>query len=81
MAKFLKLGADPESERWVLADDADVAQVQKEIEEAMAGGRTARVKVVLGSGHVAELIVNGRSLEAAMAWEIAPKDPTFSIID
>jgi len=81
MSKHLKLGGDPAAEAWTLADDADIGLVQKEIDAAMAGGKTTRVRVVIARGQTGDLLVNGRALEAAVVWETDPSQPSFSIID
>lgn len=80
MAKYMILGSEPDEDRWRLDDDANVAEIQARIEGAMASGATARIPVIV-DGRAAELIVNGRVLDAALAWEAGASEPTFAIID
>jgi hypothetical protein len=81
MAKFLRLGADPNAERWTLPPDADISRIQKQIDEAMREKHTVHIQVVLGEDQIADLIVNGLAVEAAVLWETGVQQPTFSIID
>lgn len=81
MAKYLRLGADPSVEKWTLPDDADVEQIQKELDDAMSKGRSARIRVLVDAAHAADLLVNGKALPWAMVWEVRPGEPKFSIID
>ncbi|MCA1833350.1 MAG: hypothetical protein ABR548_06615 [Actinomycetota bacterium] len=81
MGKYVRLGSDPNAERWTLAEDTDVATAQKQLEEAMRDQTTTRLSVLVGEDRLIDLIVNGRVLEAAMVWEVGTQQPTFSIID
>ena len=81
MSKHLKLGGDPATPAWTLTDDSDVGMVQKEIDQAMAEGKTTRIRVVIAPGQTGEVLVNGRALDAAVVWETDPSQPSFSIID
>ncbi|MHB8511612.1 MAG: hypothetical protein ACYDCC_05480 [Actinomycetota bacterium] len=81
MSKHLKLGNDPSTPAWTLANDADVVLVQKEIAEAMMQGKTVRVRVLLSNGDAGEMLINGSVLEAALAWDTDFSQPTLTIID
>jgi hypothetical protein len=81
MGKYVRLGSDPNAERWTLSENVDVESIQKEIEEAMKEKGTLRLPVLVGEDRIVDLIVNGRVLQAAMVWEVGTQQPTFSIID
>lgn len=81
MGKYLKLGPDSTGDRWTLPDHADVDKIRTEIAEAMDMQSAVRVQVIVGKEQIAELLVNGRSLTAAVVWEDAPADGGMTIID
>lgn len=71
MGKYLKLGNDPATERWTLADHADVDKIRTELADAMAEEKAVRVPVVVGKDRYADLLVNGSEVTAALVWEDA----------
>ena len=83
MGKHLKLGADPKGETWTLPDDADIDDVRDRIARAMDDGTSVRVTVQLAGKETAEMVVNGRVVEAALVWaEGEPRrSPGFTMID
>lgn len=81
MAKYLKLGADPSVERWVLPDDTNLDEVAKELDVAMTEGGCARIRVALGPDQTGELLINGKAAAAALVWDDARPKPSFSMID
>jgi hypothetical protein len=81
MAKYLKLGPDSTGDRWTLPDSADVEKIRTDIAEAMDMQSAVRVPVILGKDQVVELLVNGRSLTAAVVWEDMRAGGGMTIID
>jgi hypothetical protein len=81
MAKYLKLGPDSTGDRWTLPDNADVEKIRTEIAEAMDMQSAVRISVILGKDQVVELLVNGRSLTAAVVWEDIRAGGGMTIID
>ncbi len=81
MGKYLKLGPDSTGDRWTLPDHADVEKLRSEIAEAMEMQGVVRVQIVVGKNQTAELLVNGRSLVAAVVWEDMPAGGGMTIID
>jgi hypothetical protein len=81
MAKYLKLGADPSVERWVLPDDTNLDELAKEIDVAMTEGGCFRTRVVVGPDHTGELLINGKAVAAAVVWDDSRTKPTFTLID
>lgn len=81
MGKYLKLGPDSTGDRWTLPDYADVEKVRAEIAEAMEMQSTIRIQVVVGKNQNADLLINGRTLDAALAWEDMPAGGGMTIID
>jgi len=77
----LKLGPDSTGDRWTLPDHADVEKLRSEIAEAMEMQGVVRVQIVVGKNQTAELLVNGRSLVAAVVWEDMPAGGGMTIID
>jgi hypothetical protein len=81
MGKYLKLGADPSVEKWVLPDDTDLDEVSKDLDVAMTEGGCARVRVAIGPDQTGDLLVNGKAAVAALLWDDARHKPSFTMID
>jgi hypothetical protein len=81
MGKYLMLGQDSTGDRWTLPEHVDVEKVRTEIAEAMDMQSSVRVQVVVGKGQAADLLVNGRTMEAALVWEDVPPGGGMTIID
>ncbi len=71
MAKTLVLGTDPEKS-WRLPDDINVELVQQLLKTAMTEGSVVEVRVLLGFGLDATVLINGKCIEAAAAYEVRP---------
>jgi hypothetical protein len=83
VAKHLKLGGEPGSQTWTLADDVDLGEVRERLARAMNEGTSVTVAVKLESKETAELLVNGRVVPVALVWEEpdARQGPGFTMID
>jgi hypothetical protein len=83
VGKHLKLGSDPKSATWSLPDDADLEDVRARLALAMNEGTSTGITVRLGQEETAELLVNGRVVSAAVAWEEEEprRSPGFTMID
>jgi hypothetical protein len=81
MGKYLKLGPESTGDRWTLPDHADVEKIRAEIAEAMDMQSSVRIQVVVGKNQTAELLVNGKTLAAALVWEDVPPGGGMTIID
>lgn len=81
MGKYLKLGPESTGDRWTLPEHADVEKIRGEIAEAMDMQSSVRIQVVVGKNQTAELLVNGRTLSAALVWEDVPPGGGMTIID
>jgi hypothetical protein len=81
MGKYLKLGPESTGDRWTLPDHADVEKIRAALAEAMDMQSSTRIRVVVGKDQTSDLLVNGRTLEAALVWEDVPPGGGMTIID
>ena len=81
MGKYLKLGPESTGDRWTLPDHADVEKIRTEIAEAIDMQSSVRIQVVVGKNQMADLLVNGRTIGAALVWEDVPPGGGMTIID
>jgi hypothetical protein len=78
MAKFLRLG----EQQWTLPEDADLDGIRTDLSAAMSEGRAVGVTVELDPKQSADLILNGRAVQAVLLWEETPAHkPSFTLID
>jgi hypothetical protein len=78
MAKFLKL----RDQQWTLSDATDVEVLRTQISGAMNDGLATVVEVMVDEKQTADLVLNGKAVEAVLLWEEVPvHKPSFTVID
>ena len=78
MGKFLKVG----DQQWTLPEDTDIEALRAQLSGAVNDGLAAHVTVQTDPKQTAELIVNGRAVQAILLWQEEPQHkPSFTVID
>ncbi len=81
MAKFLRLGEDPQGERWALPDETDLDVLLAQLTGGMEQGNAVAVTVRIDERRTGTLLVNGRAVPFVLLWEEGGPKPSFTLID